>query len=77
MDYDHISALLFYIDTTCTAEDAYVIGRESYHQQHWEHSRQWMREALDRFDNGEHLSCSYASGIQYIVCLTAKELGSS
>ena len=39
----------------CTppAEDCYLIGRQDYLNDDWVHAREWMLEALNKFDQGQ------------------------
>ena len=38
---------------TPPAEDCYLIGRQDYLNDDWVHAREWMLEALNKFDQGQ------------------------
>ena len=37
----------------CAAKDCYVVGREAYIAENFLMSRNWMKEALTKYDEGE------------------------
>lgn len=37
----------------CTAKDCFIVGREAYIAKNYHMSRDWMKEALTKYDEGE------------------------
>lgn len=42
--------MIFYL---CLALDCFTIGRESYLAEKWRMARDWMKEALNKYDEGK------------------------
>ena len=42
----------------CSAKDCYTIGREAYLAKNWKMSRDWMKEALNKYDKGKVIELS-------------------
>lgn len=40
------------------AKDCYTIGKDSYNKENWQMSRDWMKEALNKYDEGERVYCN-------------------
>ena len=48
-----ITSLMF-----IAAQDCYMIGRQVYLKDDWIHARDWMLEALNKFDQGQQTTCT-------------------